>query len=63
MRDIPWATPEVIDRMTMTDIACLSSEKEEGKSSGSLEAFQSYLQRRAVEEQEWSAKTKRIPKS
>jgi hypothetical protein len=41
----------------------LSSEKEEGKSSGSLEAFQSYLQRRAVEEQEWSAKTKRIPKS
>ena len=55
MREIPWATPEALGRLTIPQLACLGSEKPPGNTSGSAEAFQEYLRRRAAEEAAWAA--------
>jgi hypothetical protein len=54
MTELPWATPEAIGRLTLTQALCLGSDRAPGDTRiDSREKAEAYIERRRRAEAEW----------
>ncbi len=56
MRELPWASPGAIGRLTIVQLFCLGNEKPPGGGPRSAEGFRALAARLAAEEGEWAGK-------
>lgn len=55
MLDIPWASPEVLNRTPLVQLVCLTSETPpQARRAATFEEYQEAVARRKVEETKWS---------